>query len=146
MYLVDTNVLSVSAPTETNPSSRLVVWMERNTERLFLSAIAIAEIQYGIVKARRSGSVAKANRLEDWLASIVHLYRDRVLPLDVAVAKVLGRLVDQTLASGQVTGWGDLAIAATAASHGYTVLTRNLRHFRHLTITALDPFESLPEG
>jgi hypothetical protein len=33
----------------------------------------------------------------------------------------------------------DLAIAATAQKHGFTILTRNLRHFGPLGVAALDP-------
>jgi hypothetical protein len=37
-----------------------------------------------------------------------------------------------------------LAIAATAQLRGWTVLTRNLRHFSPLEVPALDPFAALP--
>ena len=40
--------------------------------------------------------------------------------------------------------YADLAIAATARTHGLTILTRNLRHFRDFSIPAHDPFDSLP--
>ena len=42
------------------------------------------------------------------------------------------------------TEGGDRASAATAGSHGLTVLTRNLRYFAPLGIPANDPFERLP--
>jgi predicted nucleic acid-binding protein len=35
-----------------------------------------------------------------------------------------------------------LAIAATAAAHGLTLLTANLRHFAPLGVPALNPLES----
>ncbi len=60
------------------------------------------------------------------------------------MARLLGQLSDQARASGQSPGLADLAIAATAASRGYTVLTRNPRHFRGLGVAAHDPFTSLP--
>lgn len=144
MYLVDTNVLSAGAPTKAKPMPDLVGWMERNSERLYLSVITVAEVEDGIAKARREGAHHKAERLAEWLDTLLHLYSARILPLDVAAARLLGALSDQARAAGQAPGLADLAIAATAQLQGYTVLTRNLRHFRMLAVPAHDPFESLP--
>lgn len=62
----------------------------------------------------------------------------------MAAAQRLGTLSDQARAAGQAPGLADLAIAATAQVRGYTVLTRNLRHFRGLAVPAHDSFRSLP--
>jgi len=144
VYLVDTNVLSAGAPTKVRPATDLVGWMERNSERLYLSVITVAEVEDGIAKARREAAHQKANRLAEWLETLLHLYSARILPLDVPVARVLGTLSDQARGSGHAPGLADLAIAATAQLRGYTVLTRNLRHFRLLAVPSHDPFESLP--
>jgi toxin FitB len=53
-------------------------------------------------------------------------------------------LADQARGSGHAPGFADIVIAATARSRGYTVLTRNVRHFRALDVLVHDPFESLP--
>lgn len=144
MYLVDTNVLSAGAPAKTQAVPELADWMTRNSDRLYLSVITVAEVEDGIAKARRLGASRKADRLAEWLETLLHLYSARVLPLDVRVARLLGNLSDKARASGESPGLADLAIAATAARWGYTVLTRNLRHFRVASIPAHDPFESLP--
>jgi predicted nucleic acid-binding protein len=70
----------------------------------------------------------------------------RFLPFDVAVARVAGRLSDRARSKGRSPGFPDLAIAATAAAHNLTVLTRNLRHFAPLGVPAHDPFAALPQG
>ena len=145
MYLVDTNVLSASAPTKAQPAPNLLDWLERNSDRLFLSVITVAEVENGIAKARRQGATRKADRLSEWLETLLHLYSSRILPLDLSVAGLLGHLFDQARADGKAPGLADLAIAATAASRGYTVLTHNLRHFRVLGIAAHDPFDTLPD-
>lgn len=74
----------------------------------------------------------------------MHLYGDQVLPFDVAAARVAGQLGDWAQASGASCGFADIAIAATAASRGLTVLTRNLRHFEPLGVAVVDPFAKLP--
>lgn len=118
--------------------------MDRNSASLYLSVITVAEVEDGIAKSRRRGARQKAHRLSTWLETLLHLYSARVLPLDLATARRLGSLSDQARGAGQAPGLADLAIAATAQTHGYTVLTRNLRHFRTLNIAAHDPFEILP--
>ncbi len=143
MYLLDTNVISMGAPTR-SPAHGLAAWMERNSAALYLSVITIAEIEDGIPKARRTGAAVKAARLSEWLDAIVHLYSARILALDVAASRVLGRLADRARATGQAPGFADLAIGAIAQVHGHVVLTRNLRHFRPLGVESLDPFEALP--
>ncbi len=144
MYLVDTNVLSAGAPTKAKPAVDLVGWMERNSEHLYLSVITIAEVEDGIAKARREAADRKAERLAEWLEMLLHLYTARILPLDVPTARVLGRLSDQARGAGHTPGFADLAIAATAQFRGFTVLTRNLRHFGVLGVPSHDPFERLP--
>ena len=146
MYLVDTNVVSAGAPAKAAFMPGLVGWMERNSARLYLSVVTVAEVEEGIAKARRSGSARKADALTGWLDALLHLYSARVLPLDISVARVLGPMSDQARATGHTPGLADLMIAATAARHGLTVLTRNVRHFGPLGVPSHDPFMSLPGG
>ncbi len=72
MYLVDTDVLSAGAPTKAQPSPDLVGWMERNSKRLYLSVITVAEVEDGIAKARRESAHRKADRLAEWLETLLH--------------------------------------------------------------------------
>ena len=144
MYLVDTNVLSAGAPGRYERSAVLIAWMDAHSDELFLSAVTVAEISDGVAKMERTGSASRAARLGDWLEFVLHLYGERVLPFDVAAARLAGELMDKARAAGHSPGFADVAIAATAGSHGLTVLTRNLRHFAPLGIPANDPFERLP--
>ena len=66
------------------------------------------------------------------------------MSVDIAVARRIGILADLARGQGQAPGLADLAIVATAQRHGWTVLTRNVRHFGPLGIPALNPFEALP--
>ena len=142
MYLVDTDV--ISAGTRLRADNALTVWMDRNSDRLYLSAISIAEIEDGIAQLRRKGAAGKGAHLASWLEGLLHLYGDRVLAFDVTIARITGRLSDQARSQGRSPGFPDLAIAATATAHGLTVLTRNVRHFRPLGAPVHDPFASLP--
>ena|SRR5947199_1270265 len=143
MYLIDTDVISADAPGKQR-APELLDWMDRNSERLYLSAIAIAEIEDGIAKTRRGGASRKAALLSQWLDALLHLYAERVLPFDVAAARLAGQLSDLARSKGHAPGFPDIAIAAIAKAHGLTVLTRNLKHFAVFGIPAHDPFKSLP--
>ena len=146
MYLIDTNVISAGAPAKASARPDLVAWMEVRSDRLFLSAVTIAEIGDGIAKASREGATRKAADLAAWLDTVLHLYADRVLAFDTAAARIAGILSDLARGRGWAPGFADIAIAATAQCHGLTVLTRNLRHFEPMGVPALDPFANLPPG
>ena len=144
MYLVDTNVLSAGAPGRQERPAALIGWMDAYSHELFLSAVTVAEISAGIAKLKRTGSASRAAGLGDWLELVLHLYGDRVLPFDVAAARLAGELMDEARAAGHAPGFADIAIAATAASRDLTILTRNLRHFSPLGARTIDPFDTLP--
>ena len=143
-YLVDTNVISATAPTAAVKRSELVTWMDMHSPDLYLSAITIAEIADGIAKARRGGATRKSSDLSAWLQTVLHLYGDRVLPFDSPTAEIAGRLSDLARGRGQAPGFPDIAIAATSRRHGLTILSRNERHFAAMDVAVIDPFQSLP--
>jgi len=144
MYLVDTDVISSSAPGRSEGA--VANWMDRNSANLFISAVTVAEVESGIAKANRSGSRSQVERLNAWLETILHLYADRVLAFDIAAARCAGRLSDEALAKGQNPGFADLTIAGTARSRGLTLLSRNVRHFKPLGLLVVDPFTRLPSN
>lgn len=143
MYLVDTNVISAGAPSRPVPP-RFVAWMDTHSPQLFLSAVTVAEVEDGIAKLRREGATRKSGHLASWLATVLHLYGERILAFDTKVARIAGCLSDQARAHGQAPGLADIIIAATAKQHGLTILSRNLRHFAPLSVPVLDPFDRLP--
>jgi predicted nucleic acid-binding protein len=144
VYLVDTNVLSAGAPTKAGPAADLIAWMDRNSAGLYISVVTIAEIEDDVAKSLRDGASRKAERFSEWPETLLHLNCARVLPIDLAIARQIGRLADRARGQGQAPGLADPAIAATAQCQGWTIPTRNVRHFRRLDIPAHDPFEALP--
>ncbi len=145
-YLVDTNVLSATAPTMAVRRPELIEWMDSHSPDLFLSAITIAEIADGIAKAKREGTKRKASDLSAWLRIVLHLYGDRVLPFDSPTAEIAGALADLARGRGHSPGFADIAIAATAHRHGLTILSRNERHFGPMDVVVVDPYQKLPVG
>lgn len=145
-YLVDTNIISATAPTATVTRSDIIEWMDIHSDDLFLSAVTIAEIADGIAKANRELAKRKASELSAWLNTVLHLYGDRVLPFDIPAAKIAGTLADLARSRGHSPGFADIAIAATARHHHLAILSRNKRHFAPLDVIVFDPFQRLPTG
>ncbi|MDF3856563.1 PIN domain-containing protein [Paracoccus pantotrophus] len=143
MYLLDTNILSASAPTRRDADAEaLAAWMRAQSDRLYLSAITVAEIEAGIARAVRIGASAKAPALRRWLAAIEHFYASRILAFGIDEARQAGVILDRARAHDP--GFEDIAIAATAAAHGLTVLTANERHFAPLGVPYVNPMKDLP--
>ncbi|MDE2785422.1 MAG: type II toxin-antitoxin system VapC family toxin [Chloroflexota bacterium] len=134
MFLLDTDVLSSLRRSDRNP--KLVRWVETHqTSNLHVSVVTIGEIERGIEQQRRRNP-AFADELGNWLGRVLAFYQDRVLPVDVAIARRWGRL-SATIGNNSV----DLLIAATALEHGFTVVTRNVRHFMPTGVPTLNPIE-----
>jgi len=145
-YLVDTNVISATAPTAAVRRPELIEWMDLHSPDLFLSAVAIAEIAEGIAKAKRASAKRKASDLSAWLRTVLHLYGDRVFPFDSPTAEIAGALADLARGRGHAPGFADIAIAATARRHDLTILSRNERHFAPMDVVVVDPLQKLPPG
>ena len=132
MFLFDTDVLSDLRRRERNP--RLVRWVSgQRTADLYLSVVSIGEIERGIAR-KRSRDPAFARVLADWLDNLLALYGERILAVDLTVARRWGRLSATIGHAG-----ADLLIAATALENGLTVVTRNVRHFEPTGVPTLDP-------
>lgn len=146
MYLLDTNVVSLIAPARrrTDADEELAGWIVARSGDLFLSVVTAAEIEDGIAEARRTVASRKADMLAGWWGEILHYWGDRILPVDLAVARKAGRLMDRARAAGVDPGFEDVAIAATGSVHALTVLTRNGKDFRPLGAAFLNPFERPP--
>lgn len=135
MFLIDTNVVSeLRRPDRANPG--LAAWAEgRAAGDLFLSAITVFELELGAALAARRDS-AKGEVLRRWITTqVLPAFRDRILPVDAAVA--------QRCAGLHVpTPWPqrDSLIAATALVHGMTVVTRNVRDFEPMGVPLLNPW------
>jgi toxin FitB len=143
VYLVDTNVVFAVAPSRTIPTG-LAWWLDRHSSELFMSAVTVAEIEDGIAKLRREGASRKSADLTAWLETVLHLYSDRILAFDAAVARIAGAISDRARGLGHAPGLADIIIAATAQHHGLTVLSRNIKHLEPLGVAVVDPFVKLP--
>lgn len=143
-FLIDTSILSILAPDRPPVPLPLRHWIvsQGAQNMLFTSSIVILEVRRGIAKLKRTGGGARAQRLEDWLTSLMADFQENTLPVDSIVAGIAGDMEDAAIARGNSPGLADVLIAATASAHGLTVLTSNVRHFDRLGVEHLDPLTS----
>jgi toxin FitB len=144
VYLLDTNILSVTAPTKTQPDHELQAWLRRNSAHLFLSVVTLLELNHGLTWLKHRKATDKAARLETWIDLICSYYQSRILPVDAAIALRSGGLITLARAAGSRIDTEDAIIAATADLHSLIVLTGNVRHFVPTGIAHLNPFAGLP--
>jgi tRNA(fMet)-specific endonuclease VapC len=124
MYLLDTNILSELMRLRPNP--RVEARFESEPAELFTSAICLEEIRFGAMIG------PPGNRLWERAEADVLLYVT-VISFDKSLAVVAGDLRAEWKKQGKPVGYGDGLIAATAKSRNLTLVTRNVRHFDHVS-------------
>lgn len=140
-FLLDTNVVSMLSPSAPSVPKPFLDWLERmdGKGRVFLSVVAVHEIEKGVALLDHRGATAKASSLKGWLAGLIAGYGDKILGLDAATAVVSGRLEATAAASGHAPGLADAIIAGIAHVHDLTVVTRNVRHFLPFGVDVSSP-------
>jgi predicted nucleic acid-binding protein len=139
MILLDTNV--VSEVMKTQPAEGVVAWLNgQDSERLYVSAITIGEITYGLRilpdGKRRSGLRERFERF------VVLAFDQRVLAYDESAARVYGELMGDRKELGLPMSVPDGQIAAIARLNHLAVATRNILDFESCGIDVLNPFEA----
>lgn len=147
-FLLDTDVVSVLAPSKSEASADFLAWLDRMDAdgRLFLSVVSIHEIEKGIALLDHKGATAKAASLKAWLSGLVSTYDDKIIGFDAQAAAIGGQLEAKALAAGHDPGMADAVIAGTAAAHELVIVTCNTKHFLPFGIAVLSPDEAAAQG
>jgi toxin FitB len=135
-YLLDTNVISELRKGE-RANANVSSWFSGLAdEEIYLSILTIGEIRRGVESVRRRDPDSDAS-LDSWLARLSEAHRDRILPVDRAIADEWGRMnVPDPLPVV------DGLLAATAKVTGLTLVTRNVADVARTGVELLDPFDA----
>lgn len=135
-YLLDTNVLSELR--RKTPDARVVRWFsQRPAGTLYLSVLTLGEIRKGI---EMLADQRRRLALMDWLdIELPAFFSGRVLDIDTAVADRWSRIVAH---AGRPLPSIDSLLIATAAQHGMTLVSRNLRDVEGLGAPVLSPWQA----
>jgi predicted nucleic acid-binding protein len=83
----------------------------------------------------------KRDALTRWYEDDVHeQFRDRVLPVDVPVAREWGRLVAESIRAGRLLSVPDGLLLATATIHRLVLVTRNERDCAGRGVDVVNPW------
>ena len=143
--LLDTNVISMLSPSRAEASVRFLAWLERmdSEGRVFLSVVALHEIEKGIALLEHKGATAKAAGIKVWLAGLVATYDDKIIPVDAAAAAFAGQLEAKAIAAGHDPGMADATIAGIAKARDLVIVTHNTKHFLPFGIGVATPDEAV---
>lgn len=138
MILLDTNV--VSKPLRLNGNAAVLAWIDaQNVETLYLAAISLAELRYGV--AVLPDGQRKETLHQNLERRVVPLFLGRILPFDEAAADAYATLRVQARTIGKAISTADGYIAATAAARGMTVATRDSSPFEAAGLTLINPWD-----
>jgi predicted nucleic acid-binding protein len=135
VYILDTNVLSELRPGKAHASAQVRAWAETVPQsQFFLSSITVLEHEIGIGLLERRVP-AQGSAMRAWWDATRTAFERRILAFAMKEA-----LLCAPLHVPDRRAFRDSMIAATALSHGFTVVTRNVADFTGLGVRLLDPW------
>jgi predicted nucleic acid-binding protein len=135
--LLDTNVLSeLERP---RPSTGVMTFVRHTTlDEMFLSDVIIAEIRFGI---DATATPLRRDQLTKWLRDVIRpMFVGRILPVSEDIFVRWRWILEAGRRSGYTFEQTDALIAATAAHHGLTVVTRDMTPFARADVACLNPW------
>jgi predicted nucleic acid-binding protein len=134
-YLLDTNFISETRKQRPDPG--VLAFLQKNDPSVaFISVLTLGELRKGVAARKlRDPDSSAAMRLAAWVDGIELSFADRILGIDTAVAKLWGEW-----SSYRPRPVVDALLAATAAVHELTLVTRNIRDVSGIPVKLLDPW------
>lgn len=139
MIVLDTNV--ISELWKAAPDPNVLAWIDAQMiETLYLSAITVAELRFGLaaMPAGKRRAIYQ-DRLE---GEVLPAFTGRVLPFDLNASQAYADLMVEGRAEGKGIGKADGYIAATAAARGLMVATRDTSPFEAAGLKVINPWEA----
>ena len=137
-WLLDTNILSeLRRP---RPAPKVLSFIETlPLDEVYVSVATLAELRYGIELVTDAPRRADLN---DWLTNVIRpMFDQRVIPITEDVMVKWRLLVEEGRKTGHTFSQPDLIIAASAAHHGMTVVTRDRSQFDKARVPVINPWE-----
>ena len=121
------------------PCQPVIDWLnDRETTSLFITAISIGEIAYGLWMLppgkRRRGLQEAFDRL------VIEGFENRVLVFDELAARTYGQTMAERRELGRPLAVPEGQIASIARVRGFAIATRNVLDFEYCGIEIINPF------
>ncbi|MDB5847859.1 MAG: VapC toxin family domain ribonuclease [Rhodoferax sp.] len=136
MFVLDTNVISELRQGKPQPSAAVRAWAAQQPEhQLFLTSVAVFELELGVLLLERR-TPPQGGRLRNWLDATLAAFEGRVLAFTDTAAVLCARMHVPDPRPAR-----DAMMAGIALTHGFTVVTRNVRDFAGTGVQLLNPWE-----
>ena len=139
MIILDTNVISACMRPKKNKP--VMAWLKDQPPRqLWTTTINIFELRYGI-----EGPIGNDFRKElelAWQEFGTVIFENRILPFDIKAADAAAVLAGKRRNRQRDAGIRDTFIAGIAISKKATLATRNIKDFKDVGITLVDPWKA----
>lgn len=137
MILLDTNL--ISEPWKPAPDTAVLTWLDAQAiETLFIAAISIAELRFGITcLPLGKRQTILHDRLE---GEVLPHFAGRILPFNIGTSQFYADLMAGGRVSGKAIGKADGYIAATAAENHLAVATRDTSPFEAAGLKVINPW------
>jgi len=138
MIVIDTNVISELWKAE--PAPQVLAWTDAQMiETLYLSAITVAELRFGL--AAMPVGKRRATYLDRLEREVLPAFAGRILPFDLDASRAYAELMEAAKTVGKAIGKADGYMAASAALRGYMVATRDTSPFEAAGLAVINPWE-----
>jgi predicted nucleic acid-binding protein len=135
MFLLDTNVVSELRRPERADANVRSWALDTPTALYAISVVTVFELERGALRMERR-DIAQGAVLRRWLENdVLARFAARILPIDTAIARRCAALHVPDPRPER-----DALIAATALTHGLTVVTRNAADFEPMGVAVLNPW------
>lgn len=131
--LVDANVLC--EPTRPRPDPHVITWLRHNERSLAIDPVILGEIRYGILLLPGG---RRRQHLSSWFEEVVS--RIHCVPWEAETGLRWAELLARLRTAGRSMPIKDSLVAATALTYGFSLATRNRRHFEDCGVELVDPF------
>lgn len=141
MIVLDTKIIAELWRIE--PDSAVLAWVDAQAiETLYLTAVTVAELRYGIatMPAGRRRTLYH-DRLE---REVLPAFTGRVLPFDLDASAAYAELMARARVEGKAIGKEDGYIAAMVSVRGFVVATRDDAPFLWLGLQVINPWDRMP--
>lgn len=139
MLLLDTNVLSeLRKVRSARTSPRFAAWASSIDPGLLrIPVMALYELETGILKVERKDPRQGAI-LRSWFTrAVLGSFADRIEPITTEIAQEAARLMVP-----KTRNQPDAFIAATSRVLNLPLVTRNVKHFRPMGVSVINPWEA----
>ena len=138
MLLLDTNVISELRKVNTGKADiHFAHWSKQLIiSQLYISSITIMELEIGILQKSRH-DIQQGKTLRHWFEQqVLPAFNGRIIAIDTSIALACARLHIPDPRAER-----DALIAATALTHGLTLVTRNVKDFVATGVVMINPWE-----